>query len=150
MKKLERVDSAVNCFQAGHSCSQAIFSTYARDMGVDAELTMRVSSGFGGGMARTGNLCGAVTGAVMVIGLNRGSSLTDEQSKDRNYAVVRAFLQKFGERNGSLSCRDLLGYDVGTEEGRRQIKERQLAKTICPRLVRDAAEILEEILADGR
>lgn len=150
MSDKDRVESAVSCFQAGHSCSQAIFSVYARDTGMDEELAMRVSSGFGGGIARTGHFCGAVTGAVMVIGLHHGSSLTDEQSKERNYAVVRAFLEEFGKRNGSLSCRDLLGYDVGTGEGRRQIKERLLTKTVCPRLVRDAAEILEGILADGR
>lgn len=150
MNKLERVQSAVACFQAGHSCSQAIVSTYSSIMGIDEESAMKVSSGFGGGIARTGHFCGAVTGAIMVLGMRYGSSKTDEHSKEMNYSTIREFLQEFKKRNGSLNCRDLLGHDVGTPEGRQLIKEKQLAKAICPGLVRDAAEILEEILAVNR
>ena len=150
MNKLGRVDSTVACFQAGHSCSQAVFSTYGSDMGMGVELAMKVSSGFGGGIARTGQFCGAVTGAIMVLGMRYGSSKTDEQSKEMNYAVIRKFLQEFITRNGSTSCRDLLGHDISTQEGRQLVKDKQLAKTICPGLVRDAAEIIEEILAASR
>ena len=100
---------------------------------------------FAGGM-RLGETCGAVTGAFMVLGLRHCS--TDggtPAGRSEVYARVVDFAGRFKQRNGSLTCRDLLGCDISTTEGMKQAQEQNLFKTTCVQMVRDAAEILEEM-----
>jgi len=98
-------------------------------------------------MARTGETCGAVTGALMVIGLNHAKTRKDDDdSREQAYALAQEFMDAFRERNGSLLCRDMLGADVSTPEGIRLVRERDLFRTVCPKFVRDSAEILEGLL----
>ncbi len=75
---ISRIDSAVDCFTCGFSCSQAVFSTFAEKIGLDKETALRISGPFGGGMARMGDTCGAVTGAFMAIGLKYGKAKADD------------------------------------------------------------------------
>lgn len=134
----------------GFSCSQAVFSAFAPQFGLDRDLALKIGSAFGGGMARRGETCGAVTGALMVIGLKYGrTSVEDEQAKEETYALAQRFMEAFTRRNGSIVCRELLGYDLSFPEQRDLAHERQLFATLCPRLVRDAAEIVAHIL-DGQ
>ena len=108
---------------------------------------MKVSGAFGGGMGRMGETCGAVTGALMVIGLRYGKTRAeDEQTKEKVYTLVQEFVKRFKARNGSILCRELLGCDLSTQDGRTLAKEKQLTKTLCPKYVQDAAEIIEELL----
>ena len=135
------------CFQENFSCSQAVFSTFASEMGLDRETALRVAGAFGGGMARMGETCGAVTGAFMLIGLKCGQIRADDKTaKDTTYRIVREFVEKFKERNQSIVCRELLGLHPGTPEGSQTFKEKDLKNTICVKLVRDAAEIVEVLL----
>ena len=98
-------------------------------------------------MARTGETCGAVSGALMVIGLLHGKIRTeDDDSRERTYALAQEFMEAFRERNGSLLCRGLLGVDVSTPEGIASVRERDLFRTVCPKFVGDAGDILEELL----
>ena len=90
-----------------------------------------------------GETCGAVTGAFMVIGLKYA---VDKSSKDRIYSVVKKFVEEFKACNGSIVCKELLGYDMSTPEGMKVIKEKKLVDAVCPKLVKDASEILEKIL----
>jgi len=114
---------------------------------MDEQTALRVACGFGGGVGRLGLTCGAVTGAVMVIGLKYGKvKVDDDAAKEKTYALVQEFARRFRARNKSLNCTELLGYDLGTAEGREKVKEKNLATTVCEKAVRDAAEILEEIL----
>ncbi|UCD85357.1 MAG: C_GCAxxG_C_C family protein, partial [Deltaproteobacteria bacterium] len=69
---MSKVKSAVSCFKEGFSCSQVLLSTYGTDFGLDRETALKVAGAFGGGMGRMGEVCGAVTGAFMVIGLKHG------------------------------------------------------------------------------
>jgi C_GCAxxG_C_C family probable redox protein len=88
-----------------------------------------------------------VSGALMVIGLKHGHvAAQDKAAKEKTYALVREFVDQFRARNGSLLCRELLGYDIGTPEGMQLVREKGLSTSICPRLVRDAAEILERLV----
>jgi C_GCAxxG_C_C family probable redox protein len=140
-------DSAVDRFRDGCSCSQAVFSTYAETMGMDRETALKVSAGFGGGMGRMAETCGAVTGAMMAIGLKHASAdVADAEAREKTYELVRQFAEQFQARHGSLDCRDLLGCDISTAEGRQQAHERDTRGTVCPQLVRDAAEVLEKML----
>ena len=141
---MKNIDLAVSRFKGGLSCSQAIFSTYGKELGIDNETAIKISAPFGGGMAMMGETCGAVTGAFMVIGLKYAK---DKDSKEKVYSVVKKFVDEFTTRNKSIICKELLGYDMSIPEGMNNIKEKNLIKTICPKLVKDAAEILEEILA---
>ena len=98
-------------------------------------------------MARTGETCGAVIGALMVIGLKHAKKRPDDDgSRELSYALAQEFMDAFEERNQSLLCRELLGVDVSTPEGMAVVREKNLFTTICPRYVQDAAELLEKLL----
>ncbi len=143
----EKVAAAVACFREGFNCSQAILSTWGGEFGLEKETSLRVASAFGGGMAGLGEVCGAVTGALIVIGLKHGQTQAkDKETKDRNYAHVQDFTGRFRSRNGSLLCRELLGCNLTTPEEREMAKQKGLFTERCPRFVRDAAEILEDFL----
>ncbi|MCE5264962.1 MAG: C-GCAxxG-C-C family protein [Deltaproteobacteria bacterium] len=143
----EKVEAAVACFKEGFSCSQSILCTWSGELGLEREVALRAASAFGGGMAGLGEVCGAVTGALMAIGLKQGQTeAKDKETKEKNYARVRDFTDRFRSRNGSLLCRELLGCDLTTPEAREAAKQKGLFTERCPGFVRDAAEILEQIL----
>jgi C_GCAxxG_C_C family probable redox protein len=144
---MSKAEQAVSCFKEGFGCAPAILSTYASDFGLDRELALKLACGFGAGMGRMCETCGAVTGAFMVIGLKYGKSVAeDNQAREKTYELVREFADRFKARNLSIVCRDLLGCDIGTPEGMKIAKEKGLTGTLCPKFIRDAVEILEEIL----
>lgn len=144
---MTREDNAVALFREGFSCSQAVAAAFAEDLGLDRETALRVSQPFGGGIGRSADWCGAVTGAFLIIGLKHGRFKADDTaSRDRTYGLVREFIRRFEARHEHLKCRDLLGCDISTEEGLRTAKERDLHATLCETFVRDAARILEDIL----
>jgi C_GCAxxG_C_C family probable redox protein len=146
---MDNVERALSRFEQGFSCSQSVLSAYGPQLGLDAELALRVSGAFGGGMARMGRTCGAVTGALMAIGLQRGSTKADDdEAKDACYDLAREFVDRFEARHGSITCQELLGYDISTPEGRALAKEQGLFATLCPKLVQDAAEIVGQILEE--
>lgn len=98
-------------------------------------------------MARTGETCGAVTGVLMVIGLRHGKTRKDDDdARELTYALAQEFMDAFRERNGSLLCRALLGVDVSTPEGIAVVREQDLFRTLCPKFVKDAGELLEDLL----
>ena len=140
------VDVAVGLFTGGCACSQAVLGAYCGRYGLDQNQAMRVSAAFAGGM-RMAETCGAVSGALMVLGLAHcDDSCRTADGRKRAYAEVIAFTRAFREREGALDCRDLLGCDTSTPEGAKQAAEQGLFRTKCPQLVRTAAELLEEVL----
>lgn len=144
---MTKADEAVECFNKGYNCSQAVLSAYCGEFGMDREQALKVAGAFGAGMGRMCETCGAVTGAFMVIGLKYGKvKVEDEPAKEKAYALVREFAGEFKAKNGSIVCRELLGCDMSTPEGMKFAKEHRLHSTICPKLVRDAAEILDTLL----
>jgi C_GCAxxG_C_C family probable redox protein len=147
--ELRKTEQVLRCFDngSGFNCAQSILSSYACDLGMDKEMALRLTTAFGSGIARMGEICGAVTGAIMVIGLKHGRTrIEDQESREIAYSLVHEFVQRFKERKGSIVCREILGCDPGTEEGQQQILAKELHKTVCPAAIRDAAEILDEIL----
>jgi C_GCAxxG_C_C family probable redox protein len=144
---MSKVNSAVALFKKGFNCSQAVFSTYSADLFLSTEKAKKIGCAFGGGIGCMGLTCGAVTGALMLIGLKYGNSnLEDQMSKEETYARVQEFAKRFKERNGSLQCSVLLNCDISTEEGLKAAEEKNLIEELCPKFVKDAAEIIEEIL----
>lgn len=144
---MSKVKSVVSCFEGGFSCSQAILSIYGEELGLDRETAMKIASAFGGGMGHMGETCGAVTGAFMVIGLKYGNTNAgDRKSKAKVYGLVKEFVTRFKLRNGSIVCRELLGCDLSTKEGLKRAKKQEVFVIRCPKFVRDAADIIEDIL----
>jgi C_GCAxxG_C_C family probable redox protein len=113
---------------------------------LDRETALRIAAGFAGGM-RLAETCGAVTGAIMVLGLYRATAeSTTAKLREPVYQVVKEFSAEFERRNRTRICRDLLDCDIRTAEGMQAAKARGLFKTICPKMVQDAAEILASMM----
>jgi C_GCAxxG_C_C family probable redox protein len=144
---VNRTEDAASYFKEGFSCSQSVFSSYAPQLGLNRELALKIATSFGGGMARMGKTCGAVTGALMVIGLRWGRvRAQDEQIRDKNYGLVREFVKRFEARNGSIVCRELLDCDISTPEGLKFARDNKLFENVCPKFVRDASEIVAQLI----
>ncbi len=144
---MDRIETAVRMFEQEFSCSQSVFSAFADPADLPRETALRVAAGFGGGLARSGETCGAVTGAIMALGLGHCSAPTDDPlAKERAYPPVQEFLARFKARHGSIVCRELLDCDLGAPEGLQSAREQGLFKSRCPAFVRTAAEILEDLL----
>jgi C_GCAxxG_C_C family probable redox protein len=144
---VSRTDEALALFRSGFSCSQAVFCAFAVESGLDRETALRLSQPFGGGIAGGGDWCGALTGAFLAAGLKYGRVRPeDAAAKDKTYAVVRELTSRFAAGHGSFKCRDLLGCDIGTPEGRRKADELKLHRTKCEDLVAGAVALLEELL----
>jgi len=138
---------SVNCFNDGFSCSQAVLASHCEMLGLDKELAFKVSGAFGGGMGHIGEACGAVTGALMLIGLKYGKyKKEDLESKDKTYSIVNEYIDNFKNKYGSIKCRDLIKYDISIYEELIKARESGVFKTICPLLVKDSIEIVEKYL----
>ena len=144
-----RVEQAVEKFKKGFNCSQAVFGSYSDQFGLDCQQAFKVATGFGGGMGRMGQTCGAVTGAFMVLGLKYGNATAeDKESKANTYDKVVEYTKRFKARNGSVVCKELLGCDISRPEGMEKAQKDGLFVSVCPKMVRDATEILEEMLME--
>jgi C_GCAxxG_C_C family probable redox protein len=144
----EKSEKAVAMFGDGYNCAQSVLGCCCEALGVPRETAVRIAGGFGGGMGGMGGTCGAVTGAYMALGLKFArTDPKDAAAKQKVYALVREFAAEFKRRYPSLLCLDLVGYDLSTPEGIQKARESGVLKTVCPPLVRSAAEIVEEMLA---
>ena len=146
-----KAEKAAVDFGKGFNCSQAVLGVFADEAGLDKKLAMKVSSGFGGGIARSGDICGVVTGAIMALGLKFFLTEADiKQEKAKIYGIVAEFENRFKKRHGSILCRELLGYNVSTADGAKKIAELDLHNKVCAGLVWDAVEIVEEMSVQGQ
>lgn len=142
---MDQPQKAVAIFNDGFNCAQAVFASHAHELQMNEERALGVAAGFGGGMCH-GGTCGAVTGALMVLGMRHGMRHKgDLAAKELTKARVNAFLAAFESRNGSIVCKDLLGCDPSTPEGNQAARDKGLFKTRCPQMVLDASEILDEM-----
>jgi len=141
---MAKAEDAVALFQQGFTCSQAVLSVFAQDFGLERDMALRISQGFGAGIAYTDDTCGAVSGAIMVIGLRYGRIRADDiVAKEKTYAVVREFLREFKKRNGSVDCTGLLGYDLSDPQQVAEVKKNKVVMARCPAFVRDAVKLVE-------
>ena len=143
---MNHVEKAEEYFNHNFNCSQAVFTAFATEQGLDEELALKIATQFGGG-ARKGEMCGAVSGALMVLGLKYGHChAADAEEKGKAYQISEDFMNRFIEKNGTVVCRELLGYDVSKKEDVEKIKELNLFKTTCPEMIRCATEIVDEMM----
>jgi len=142
---MTREEKAVELFSNGYNCAQAVLGAFCEDNGLDINTALKIASGFGGGI-RCGEVCGAVSGAIMVIGLKCGFYI-QKDFEQKNYCNKKSyeFMEKFKELNGSVLCRDLLGVDIRCPDDHNTPEAREGHKNICPKLVKIAVQILENM-----
>lgn len=146
----ERSERAAASFSGGLNCAQAVATAFADECGMDEAMVRKMACGFGGGLAHTGRTCGAVSGAVLVLGLARGTAVPgDREGKEACYVLVREFLRRFAERHGSTECTALVGYDLSDPAGLAAAKEAGAFAVRCTGYVRDAAAIVEGLLRES-
>lgn len=144
---MTKSDNALADFRNGFTCSSAVFSAFSDELGLDSDTAKKIACGFGAGISKTGNICGAVSGAIMVISLKFGKTKQgDEAATEKTRALVREFMHEFTQRHGSVYCTELLGYNLSKPDEYEKARDSELFVTKCPELVGDAAAILEKIL----
>ena len=143
---MNHVDKAEQYFCNNFNCSQAVFTTFATELGLEEEVALKLATQFGGG-ARKGEMCGAVSGALMVLGLKYGHChAEDMQEKGKAYKIGEDFMNRFIAEKGTVVCRELLGYDVSNQEDVAKIKELDLFKTTCPEMIKCATAMVEQMI----
>ena len=145
---MTRPEQAYENFKSGYNCCQSIAVAYADVLGLSPEMAARLSSGFGGGMGRLREVCGAVSGMVFVASAVKGySDPRDNAQKKELYALIQKLAGEFERENGSIVCRELLGLSVKKENPTPSERtESYYKKRPFPELVRMAAESLEREL----
>lgn len=142
--------TATQLHDNGFNCAQAVFGSLTDITGLDQKMALTIAGGFGGGM-RAAEVCGAVSGAVMALGIAFPyNDSSDTGAKDKIAALTREFHKRFKEEYGSIICRNLLGYDMETEEGAAAIKETGVGKKICPPIIEGAAKIARDIIRENK
>ncbi len=148
-KQESRVGSAVEMFESGYNCCQAVFATYADLYGMDREMALKLASTMGAGIGRMREVCGAVSAMALLYGLKNGNiDPRDAKAKEETYTVVRNMADKFEAENGSIICRELLKLSVKREESAKpdeRTKEYYMTRP-CSKVVASAASIVEEYL----
>lgn len=147
---MNHADKAYELFLQDYNCAQAVLCAYEDVTGFDTETAARIASSFGGGMGRLREVCGAVSAALMVLGLACGyADPEDQEAKARHYQRVQEYAQRFRDANGSILCRELLE-DVSVTPGAAPEARtpEYYATRPCPQLVRKAAAILDEMLQE--
>jgi C_GCAxxG_C_C family probable redox protein len=117
---------------------------FGEPYGLDRPTAFKLARAFGSGMGM-GRECGAVTGALMILGFKVQEAASEKETRYRVYDLAREFVRLFEEKRGTILCKDLLGVDLGTPEGRNKAIKDNLFRTLCPGFVRDAAQILADM-----
>jgi C_GCAxxG_C_C family probable redox protein len=143
-----KTDVAVEKFLSGYNCAQSVLFAYGPDLGLEAETALKLATGLGGGLGRRGEVCGAVTGGILALGLKFGrGNNADKCVAEPAYQKTCELMAAFEREHGSCTCRVLLdGCDLRTPEGQRRFKEQGLHQKTCVPCVRTVGEILAGML----
>ena len=145
---MERSELAKDLFLSGYNCAQSVLLSFADDLKYSKELAQKIAAGFGGGMGKQQETCGAVTGGIMVLGLLKGEHVNNnEELKSESYGSVKELTKAFVSEYKSTKCSDLIGCDLNTPEGAARFKEEKIMETVCAGCVKKAVEIIEFITA---
>jgi C_GCAxxG_C_C family probable redox protein len=140
-------EETIESFRAGLNCAQAVVTSFSDKLNFDKNMAAIITCGFGAGMGRLGETCGAVTGSYMVLGIFNSTKHFDNATrKEATYAMIRDFSNKFKQINGSTDCKSLLNCDLGTEEGNRYAKENNLFGTVCEKCIKDSIKIVNQLI----
>lgn len=144
---MSRSERALEFYSKGFNCSQSVIASFADILKLDKEIALRMSSGFGGGMGRMQETCGAATGAFMVIGYLRGRyNDEDECANDETNKLIQEFSKRFVQNHGSVMCKSLINIDLNTENGRIEAEKTDVFNKKCTVFIKTAVELLEELI----
>ena len=146
---MSRSEKALKFYSNGYNCAQSVIVSFADVLQIKDETALRLASGFGGGMGRMQQTCGAITGAFMVIGYLKGNYQQNEESeKSRSITnqLIQDFSEKFVQKHGSINCKALIDFDLNTQEGQEKAKEEDVFNQKCTFFIKTAIELLEETL----
>jgi len=142
-----RTEKAIGGFRSGLNCAQAVLTAYADELKLDHNMAINISSGFGAGMGRLQETCGAVTGSYMVLSIYNGNKYSDNKDKKEvTYSMIQKFTTDFKARNKFSDCKSLLNCDLKTEAGQLYAKENNLFGTICEKCISDSIVILDKLM----
>ncbi len=139
MTKTER---ALQLFAGRHSCAQSVLMAFSEEYGMDRLTAAKAACAFGGGISHMGLTCGAVTGALLVLGLKFGGG---PEMKEGTYQAAREFMKRFRSLHGSTECTALIGYDLSDPEQLAGAREENVFARRCGGYVATAVRILEEL-----
>ncbi len=135
-------------FDDGYLCSQAVLMAFAGRFGLAEPDAARLAAPFGAGIGRLGRTCGAVSGALMALGLACGHERPqDDDAKERVLELARTMVRRFESLHGTVECRSLLGLDVSDPAQLERARDEAVFDRVCPAFVRDAATLAAELLA---
>ena len=147
-RKMTHIDKAKELFEQKYHCSQAVLAAFAEELWLNEKQALKLGGCFGGGMCK-GEVCGACTGALMALGLKYGQcEIEDLDSRLKTNDVTVKFLELFRKENGSYICKELLGCDLATPEGKEYAKEHNLFTDFCPHMIVSAVKIAEQLLEE--
>jgi C_GCAxxG_C_C family probable redox protein len=144
----EKSQQSIETFRNGHNCAQSVLSVFANDFGLSKNICLKLAGPFGSGIAQMQETCGAVTGALMAIGLQygKGENGTNED-KTRAYALSKQFISEFKNKHKTICCLDLLdGLNTSTPEGMDKAIELNLFQLKCAKYIQTAVELTENII----
>lgn len=133
---MNKKEEALKNFGVKYNCAQVVIKVFCEELGLDKELALKLSKGFGGGATR-GELCGAISGGIMALGLKYGDDLKSYIEKLEN---------KIEELYGSIRCEKILGYDISNVEDSNDPYNQQFKAKVCPMVVEDVIVIVEKEL----
>ncbi len=139
-------ETAIELFERGFNCAQSSFYPFAKNMGMSEKHALNITTAFGAGIIYRGEMCGAVTGAMMAIGLKFGKNVADDaDAKDLTYSLVKQLHTRFEKEFGSIHCKQLLGLNDVSAESWAKANEDKKFKSNCPLYVARAVEITNEL-----
>ena len=145
MKKLTE-NEVLQKFGEGFDCSQIVLEYCSEKFNLTKEEALKIAACFGGGMWH-GETCGCVIGSLIALGMKYGNTEpNDKDTKDKLLAMKAELEEKFSQKHGSCKCKEILGYDLSTEDGMAKIMEKKLLQTKCPKVVLDTCDILDEMI----
>lgn len=141
-------EEAVAMMVGGFNCAQSVLGVFCEDLKFDRATAMKLATGFGAGLANQQEICGAVSGGIMAIGLKHGrTQASDLEAKERTYLLASELMARFKVKFGSCLCRELLpGINLASAAGHARYKEKNLAEKVCRPCVAEAVRILEDVL----
>jgi C_GCAxxG_C_C family probable redox protein len=145
---MSRSENAKEMFLSGYNCAQSVVLSFAGDLKFSKELAQKMAAGFGGGMGKQQETCGAITGAIMILGLMKGEEVNNnEELKIATYGSVKELTSKFVAEYKTTNCRELIGCDLNTPEGSAKFNEEKIMENVCAGCVEKAVKIIETITA---
>lgn len=148
---MDQKEIALQRFSQGYNCAQSVFTVFATEVGLDLETARQIAALFGGGIARSGELCGAINGGLMALGLYLANfDPQDSARKDQLYQLGQNFIERFRGRFGEQHCRNLIKRELDTPEKHHAARDSGVFQNQCPQYVAFAVETIAEILQKER